>query len=342
VEQEGVMSGRITMEEIARLAGVSKATVSRVVNGKEGVGDAKRTQIQNLLEELKYDMDSNLPVMAARMRLKTVALIIPDITNPFFGEMARAIGTRMNEKGYSLLLGDSLFSTEMEGKWIRDFVSKKVDGIIIAPVGDKPSKDFGLMDKFHIPCVFLDNYLEGVPNKGIVTTDNELAVYMACEHFFYSGVKKIAFISGKGKSRVAGDRLKGYRTAMTQFGIPFEKELVRAGDYTVSSGYKAILEMESAGLDYSAVICANDLMALGAINALKELSYRIPEDVQVIGYDNMFFSQYITPALSTIQHPIIEMGRIAADFMLQALEDKSEAYPFVKLKTRLLLRQTTR
>ena len=91
-----------------------------------------------------------------------------------------------------------------------------------------------------------------------------------------------------------------------------------------------------------AVICANDLMALGAINALKELSYRIPEDVQVIGYDNMFFSQYITPALSTIQHPIIEMGRIAADFMLQALEDKSEAYPFVKLKTRLLLRQTTR
>ena len=172
MEQEGVMSGRITMEEIARLAGVSKATVSRVVNGKEGVGDAKRTQIQNLLEELKYDMDSNLPVMAARMRLKTVALIIPDITNPFFEEMARAIGTRMNEKGYSLLLGDSLFSTEMEGKWIRDFVSKKVDGIIIAPVGDKPSKDFGLMDKFHIPCVFLDNYLEGVPNKGIVTTDN--------------------------------------------------------------------------------------------------------------------------------------------------------------------------
>lgn len=83
MEQEGVMSGRITMEEIARLAGVSKATVSRVVNGKEGVGDAKRTQIQNLLEELKYDMDSNLPVMAARMRLKTVALIIPDITNPF-------------------------------------------------------------------------------------------------------------------------------------------------------------------------------------------------------------------------------------------------------------------
>jgi len=83
-------------------------------------------------------------------------------------------------------------------------------------------------------------------------------------------------------------------------------------------------------------------MVLGAINALKELSYMIPEDVQVIGYDNMFFSQYITPALSTIQHPIIEMGRIAADFMLQALEDKSEAYPFVKLKTRLLLRQTTR
>lgn len=198
------------------------------------------------------------------------------------------------------------------------------------------------MDKFHIPCVFLDNYLEGVPNKGIVTTDNELAVYMACEHFFNSGVKKIAFISGKGKSRVAGDRLKGYRTAMTQFGIPFEKELVRAGDYTVSSGYKAILEMESAGLDYSAVICANDLMALGAINALKELSYRIPEDVQVIGYDNMFFSQYITPALSTIQHPIIEMGELRQISCFRHWKINQRHIHLVKLKTRLLLRQTTR
>ena len=110
----------------------------------------------------------------------------------------------------------------------------------------------------------------------------------------------------------------------------------------MDSGYRAILEMESAGIQYSAVICANDLMALGVMNALKELAYRIPDDVQVMGYDNMFFSQYMAPALSTIQHPIIEMGRTAADLMLQAVEEKAEIYPFVKLKTRLLLRQTTR
>lgn len=336
------MSGKITMDEIARLAGCSKATISRVVNGKDGVGEHKRLQIQKLLEELKYDSDSNLPVMAARLRSKNIALIIPDITNPFFGEIARVISTRLDERGFSLLLGDSLFSAEVEAKWIRDFVSKKVDGIIIAPVENQFSKEFGLMKKFHIPCVFLDNYLEEVPNCGIVTTDNELAIFMACEHFFKSGVRKIAFIGGKGRSRISQERLKGYRTAMSQLGIPFEKELVREGDYTVDSGYRTILEMESAGIQYQAVICANDLMALGAMNALKELSYRIPEDVQIIGYDNMFFSQYLTPALSTIQHPIIEMGRIAADFMLQAVEEKADVYPFVKLRTRLLLRQTTK
>lgn len=336
------MSGRITMDEIARLAGVSKATVSRVVNGKEGVGSRKRLQIQNLLKELQYDTDNNLPMMASRMRLKTIALIIPDITNPFFGEIARVIGTRLNEKGYSLLLGDSLFSAEKESKWIRDFVSKKVDGIIIAPVSDKATKDFSLMEKFHIPCVFLDNYLEEIPNCGIVTTDNELAVFMACEHFFNSGVRKIAYIGGKAKSRVSADRLKGYRTALTQLQLPYEKELIREGDYTVGSGYRAVLEMESAGMQYSAIVCANDLMALGAMNALKELSYRIPEDVQIIGYDNMFFSQYLTPALSTIQHPIIEMGKIAADFMLQAMEGDVQPHSFVKLRTRLLLRQTTK
>lgn len=336
------MSGRITMEEIARLAGVSKATVSRVVNGKEGVGSARRLQIQNLLKELQYDTDSNLPVMASRMRLKTIGLIIPDITNPFFGEIARVIGARLNEKGYSLFLGDSLFSADMEAKWIRDFVSKKVDGIIVAPVSDKASKDFGLMEKFHIPCVFLDNYIEEIPNCGIVTTDNELAVFMACEHFFNSGVRKIAFVAGKSKSRVSADRLKGYRTALTQLKLPYEKELIREGDYTVGSGYRAVLDLESAGMKYSAIVCANDLMALGAMNALKELSYKIPDDVQIIGYDNMFFSQYLTPALSTIQHPIIEMGKIAADFMLQALEGKVQPHPFVKLRTKLLLRQTTR
>ncbi len=336
------MSGRITMEEIARLAGVSKATVSRVVNGKEGVGSARRLQIQNLLKELQYDTDSNLPVMASRMRLKTIGLIIPDITNPFFGEIARVIGASLNEKGYSLFLGDSLFSADMEAKWIRDFVSKKVDGIIVAPVSDKASKDFGLMEKFHIPCVFLDNYIEEIPNCGIVTTDNELAVFMACEHFFNSGVRKIAFVAGKSKSRVSADRLKGYRTALTQLKLPYEKELIREGDYTVGSGYRAVLDLESAGMKYSAIVCANDLMALGAMNALKELSYKIPDDVQIIGYDNMFFSQYLTPALSTIQHPIIEMGKIAADFMLQALEGKVQPHPFVKLRTKLLLRQTTR
>lgn len=129
---------------------------------------------------------------------------------------------------------------------------------------------------------------------------------------------KLLLFGGKGKSKVAADRLKGYHTALTQFGIPFEKELVRSGDYTVDSGYRAILEMESVGIQYSAVICANDLMALGVMNALKELSYRIPDDVQVMGYDNMFFSQYMAPALSTIQHPIIEMGKTAADSVKMA------------------------
>ena len=130
--------------------------------------------------------------------------------------------------------------------------------------------------------------------------------------------------------------------AMQQFGLPYNNELVKTGDYTVESGYRSILELESAGVEYSAVLCANDLMALGAMNALKELSYRIPEDIQVMGYDNMFFSQYLTPSLSTIQHPIIEMGHKAAEFMIQAIEKDIKTPPNVKLKTRLLLRQSTR
>lgn len=336
------MSERVTMEEIARLAGVSKATVSRVINGKEGVGDGTRKQIRKLIEELNYDTDANLPIMATKMRTKNIALIIPDITNPFFGELARTIGIRLNEKGYSLFLGDSMFLADMEEKWIRDFVSKKVEGIILAPVCNQARDNHFLMEKFHIPCVFIDNYIENVPNCGIVTTNNVLAVYKACEFFVKRGDRRIAYIGGKTDTGVSADRLEGYKLAMQQLGLSFDKNLVKTGDYTVASGYKAVLELESAGVKYTALICANDLMALGAMNALKELSYRIPEDVQVMGYDNMFFSQYLTPSLSTIQHPIIEMGNKAADFMLQAIEKGVSTSSMVKLETRLLLRKTTR
>lgn len=336
------MPGRVTMEEIARLAGVSKATVSRVVNEKTGVGEQTRKQLKKLIEELDYDTEARLPVLATKMRMKNVALIIPDITNPFFGELARAIGLRLKESGYSLFLGDSMFSPEMEAKWIQEFVSKKVDGIILASVSDEVMKEHGLMEKFHIPCVFLDNYLEKIPNCGIVTIDNELAIFMACEFLVKSGVQRIAYIGGKTNRGVSLDRLNGYMTAIRQFGMEYRRELVKVGNYTVESGYRAILELESAGAQYEAVICANDLMALGAMNALKELSYRIPDDVQVIGYDNMFFSQYLMPALSTLQHPIIEMGNKAAEFMIKAIEKDLKKSSIVKLKTRLLLRQSTK
>ena len=336
------MSGRVTMEEIARLAGVSKATISRVVNGKDGVSERKRKQIVKLIEEMNYDTDAYLPSMAAKIRTKNVALVIPDITNPFFGELARAVGLKLNASGYSLLLGDSMFSADMETKWIRDLVSKKVDGIILATVCDRAAPGHYLMEKYHVPCVFLDSYLEEIPNCGIVTTNNVLAIFMACEFFIKKGVNRIVYIGGSSSRGVAAERLEGYRMAMQQFGLPYNNELVKTGDYTVESGYRSILELESAGVEYSEVLCANDLMALGAMNALKELSYRIPEDIQVMGYDNMFFSQYLTPSLSTIQHPIIEMGHKAAEFMIQAIEKDIKTPPNVKLKTRLLLRQSTR
>ncbi|MDD2959757.1 MAG: LacI family DNA-binding transcriptional regulator [Lachnospiraceae bacterium] len=336
------MPGKVTMEEIARLAGVSKATVSRVLNQKPGVGENTRKRVIKLIGELEYDSDDRLPGLAAKMRMKNIALIIPDITNPFFGEMARTIGLKLNEKGYSLLLGDSMFLTEMEAKWIREFVSKKVDGIILAPVSGKVMKEHDLMRKFHIPCVFLDNYIEDIPNCGVVATDNELAIYTACEFLIKRGVRKIAYIGGKSKTGVSYDRLKGYMSAMQQYNIEYQNELVKVGSYTVESGYKAILELKSAGVEFEAVICANDLMALGAMNALKELSYKIPEDIQVIGYDNMFFSQYLTPALSTLQHPIIEMGNRAAEFIIKGIEEYPNNSGMVKLKTRLLLRQSTK
>ncbi len=332
---------RVTVEEIAKIAGVSKATVSRVLNNvPEGVGPKTRAKVQKIIEEMNYSTDRS-SFTARTMRSRSIALVLPDITNPFFADIAKAVEARAKQEGYITILANTDFSEENEGKYLTSLVAKKVDGIILVPSGAVCRPEHLLPGKYGIPMVLLDRRLEGGEDWPGVYSDNEYASFRCCELLINNGSDKIAFLSGPLGVSTATERLEGYRLALRQYGCLYNPKLVKYGDYTVESGYKAVISLEREGLRYSAILAANDMMALGALNALKELGYRVPEEVELIGFDNITFSQYFDPPLSTIQQPTAEMGSKATSLLLKIFDGKpipdSE-----RLQPRLLMRKTTK
>lgn len=332
----------VTFEEIARLAGVSKATVSRVINNNpEGVGAETRERVQQIIDELNYDVES---LLASRrgMRTKSIGLIVPDIANPFFAELAKEVGNRASEQGYSVLLGNTDFSLDTECKFVNEFTAKQVAGIILVSAGSTARKEHAVMKKYGVPCLLLDRFVDGLDDAVAVLSDNAFATFSCCELLIRKGSRNIAFISGSTDVSTSRERLEGYKDVLERHQIPFDKDMVKYGDYTSEGGYNAIIELERSAIQYDAILAANDMMALGAIKALKELSYRIPEDIQVIGFDNIVFAQYVDPPLTTVQQPTIEMGRKAVELILEEIENGALGGSIVRLQPKLLRRKTTR
>lgn len=325
------------MEEIARISGVSKATVSRVLNNAPGVGVETRKIVQEVIDRMNYShVSTQFP-----MRSRSIALVVPDISNPFFAHIAHAVETRAHLDDSIVILSNTDTSEEKELEYISNLIAKKVDGIILVPCGSKCRKGHLLPEKYGIPMVLLDRKLEGPTSFLGVYSDNEYAAFRSCEVMIEHGAKRIAYISGPMGVSTAVERFNGYKLALEQYGIPFKDDLVRMGNYTVESGYNAIIEMEKAGTKYEAILAANDMMALGALNALKEFSYKIPEDVELIGFDNINFAHYCDPPLSTIQQPTTEMGERSTDMLLQLINRKKVGHS-IHLQPKLLLRKTTK
>lgn len=331
---------RVTMEDIARMAGVSKATVSRVVNGvREGVGAETRARILKIIQETNYCTYS---VPNQIQMTKTLGLIVPDITNPFFGELAKAVERHATEQGYTVLFGNTDFSKEKESKYLSIFSAKKVDGIILVTTEQVASEHHKLLARYGIPCVLVDRSLTGMEYVSGVFLDNSYALFIACSHLITHGNERIALISGPKEISTSVERVQGYRDALSQYRIPFEQRLIKYGDYTYESGYNAVMEWEREGVRFTGILAMNDTMALGAMQALKELTYRIPEDVEIIGFDNIGFSQLCDPPLTTIQQPTIEMGRRAAECLIRAIQGEGRSEKCIRLQPKLVVRKSTK
>ena len=332
---------RITMDEIAKLAGVSKATVSRVLNDSEcGVGEQTRVRVKKIAEELGYSVEQTEKKKNVSFT-RYIALILPDITNPFFADLAKSVEQSLRRKGYSLVLANTDFSEDNEAAQIRELMVKRLEGILLVPSGIRAREEHDLPRRYQIPMVLMDRKLEGISDIPGVYSNNEYASVISCEHLIRKGARDIVFISGPLNVSTSIERFEGYKAVLAQHSIPFRPEMCRHGSYTVESGYNAVLELERSGISYSAILAANDLMALGALKAVREFGYRVPEDVQIIVFDNIEFSQYCEPSLSTMQQPTFDMGAKAVELLTGIIEKRDPVQP-ERLIPKLLMRKTTR
>ena len=333
---------QITIDYIARMANVSKATVSRVINNKaDGVGKETRARVQRLIDE--YGYKPNLMARGvATSRTKSIGLVIPDITNPFFPELVKAIEHHASKSVYTVILFNTDSSPEKEMRSISTLIANRVDGVILDTVLQEQSQILYSFDKYDIPCVLIDRRTKTFDYAAGVFVDNEYAFYVAAEFLIKHGNQRIAFIKGPEDLSTTRERLMGYRSALKQYGLAFDPELIAKGDFSYESGYDAVMALHEKGTEMTAVLACNDLMAIGAMRALRDLGKKIPDEVEVIGFDNIQFSQMVDPALTTMEQPLYELGSKAADAILALIEGRRLSETNFRLEAKLVLRESTR
>jgi LacI family transcriptional regulator len=333
------MDGMATIKDVARLAEVSTTSVSHVINGTRFVSDELRARIQAAMETLDYRPN----VLARSLRrgeTQTIGLIVPDNSNPFFAEVARTVEDVGFENEYSVILGNSDNSLDKETAYIRVLIAKQVDGVIFIAAGSDP-EHLNELTKQGIPVVVADRDLpEALAD--VVLVNNEKGGYDATRYLLELGHQRIACISGPSDLTPSADRVRGYRRALQEAGIPVEEALIVPGDFRYQGGETAMDRLLRQSPPPSAVFCCNDLMAVGALRALRNVDRQVPGDVSLVGFDDIPFVSAVSPALTTIAQPIEELATLAAKLLIVRMQNTREERPGqrIVLDTKLVIRDS--
>ena len=327
---------KMTIKEIAELAGVSTATVSKILNAKDqDISEATRKNVLDIVEREGY-IPNGIAKSLRIKNTKTIGIIMPDVMNLFFSELARGVEDAAEKKGYSVILCNSDNKESKEEKYIQILQEKMVDGIILTASENSVKRS---LRRRKIPMVLLDRDISTDEKVGRITVDNEEGTYNATKLLIEKGCKNIGFISSNKTTKSSGQRLRGYENAILESKINLDKDKIFLQNYTIETGYKGTVSLlEKTNID--GICCGNDLIAIGAIKALKERGIKIPQDVKVIGFDDISISKYMDPPLTTIRQPIYEMGEEAVGMLIDVINNKEMEMSKV-LKTELIVRETT-
>lgn len=331
---------KVTIKDIARLAEVSTATVSKVVNGKDQkISSATRERVMRIIEEVGY-VPNRIASSMVTKRTKTIGLIIPDIANPFFPELARGVEDLANKEGYTLILCNSDNNLEKEDAYIDMLQEKMVDGIIFTASSSRTEVSSAL-NKVRIPVITVDRDIDGLKSQKQIVVNNEEGAFDAVSHMIECGYKKILHISGPMTSKPAQQRYSGYLRALESHKIKPDTNHLISGTYTGEWGFNAVQELITKDIKFDGIFCGNDLIALGALKALHSNNIDVPHKVGLVGYDDIYMAQMVSPELTTVKQPNYEMGYQAAEMLVSMIHGEEPKINFEALKTRVVVRGTT-
>lgn len=329
----------ITIMDVAREAGVSYQTVSRVINNRPDVAPATRARVQEAIARLGYQPHAIARSLASR-HTHMLGLITADFSDYFFSQVIAGAEAEARKHGYRFILGSVERNAQDEPEFLRLLAERHVEGVLLARLStDIDNRHLIDLLRDGAPIVATAYHLPG-ETLTVVDVDNVDGGYQATRHLLSLGHRRIALITGPADIRSVNDRTRGYTNALEEAGIAVDRGLIAEGDWSYQSGYQAMQHLLSRGLSFSALFAQNDQMAIGALRALREARVRVPRDVSVVGYDDIPGAAYADPPLTTIRQPMREVGTIAARLLIRAIEEPDAARDEVLLKTELIERDS--
>ncbi|MDZ4720702.1 MAG: substrate-binding domain-containing protein [Roseiflexaceae bacterium] len=328
------MSNAITIHDIAREAGVSPSTVSRVLNGTAPVAADKRDAVMAVIKQRNY-RPSAIAQGLAHGRTKAVGVLTQSIASPFYGEILRGIELGLMQSGYHALFTSGNWRSEEELAALDLLSGRRVDALIIL-AGIMPGDDLRHAAE-ELPLIVIGRSIAGMEDH-CLCIDDEQAAYEATRYLIGLGHQRIAHVAGLSLHQDALDRRNGYERALREAGITVDQQLIVTGDYTEQSGLLAIEALISRATMFSAIFAANDQMAYGARLALYRHGLRVPDDVSLIGFDDQPASAYTTPPLTTVRQPTLELGQAAAQAVLRLLDGQQPM--LTTCATELIMRES--
>lgn len=307
-----------TIKDIARIAGVAPSVVSRALNNKYGVKESTRQRIVEIARELGYYPNSAARSLVTR-RTEMIGVVMADISEPYYSQTIKGMEYLATQTGYTLLFSNSYENVE-QGQVLHKMISgERVDGLVIVGSNIQEKSFISTLLEREIPFVLVERNFSD-PRVNCIWVDNVRGGYLATKFLIDKGHKKIAHIAGNLYFQVALDRIEGYKRALAEAGIGFTEEWVAAGDFLTEGGYQAMKELLPLGC--TAVFAANDAMAYGALQAIWEAGLSVPDDIAIIGFDDLEFSGLTNPPLTTVRQPRYEMGRRSVEILVSVLRDK--------------------
>ena len=328
-----------TIKDVAKRAGVSPATASRVAGNYGYVSTEKRQRVLKVIADLGYKPNRIAQSMVTKST-RTVGLVLTDIQNPFFAHLARGVEDAVWEHGYALFLANTDENLQRENAILTALQEKMVDGLVLVPASSRYSSARNALIEQGIPLVLLDRASDGL-DVDTILVDNKQGAYTAVSHLIELGHKHIGMIVDNLDITTNEERIAGYRSALVDHGLPLEESLIQSCQFTQRSAYTIAREMLRRSDRPSALFTAYNLISIGTLFAIHEAGLRIPEDISIVGFDDVEWNQVISPKLTATAQPVYEMGKVAGERLIARLKgDKSPALE-IRLKTKFIVRDSS-